>query len=285
MNHIQQIRVLFAHRNWLAALLAVSLLPQLATPTYGVVVGDFEVLVAESPRFLEAVLKFNRGQITQSQLNVIRDEESCKNPSIRLHDRNRPAIMVINKSAQANQLTQFVIDIQQTGYDFGVGDIATDGFNSQPVMKSDKSDAGVGATGVFGTDHTQLVVNLTGLAAGMAAIFRVDLDPVPVVDTLFPDYRAILLGGDAGNGPTAPSLISATFAMAGMPDRKVPPQEWQGNFSGPITGAGTLEVYHLQTVSEMFGTDGGIGVPEPASLAMMAMCGICLVGLGRKRLS
>ena len=93
-------------------------------------------MIGESPRYLEAILKFQREEITASELYVIKYEESCKNPSIRLWDRNRPALLLQNTSNQDNFISSFVIDLVEAGFEFGSGDVANDGFNGTGSARS-----------------------------------------------------------------------------------------------------------------------------------------------------
>ena len=249
-----------------------------ANVSQAIVIGNYSFMIGESDRYLEAILDFNRGEIDNNQLMEIRKEESCKNPSIRLQQRNRPAILVQNTSSQANELSTFVIDLKQAGFEFGLGDNPPEGFNGTPVSPTTRSDPGVGVTGVLANGNTELVLTFTGLGPNDAAIFRVDLDPVPMLNNLFPDYREVMMGSDAGNGPTDPALIQATFSMAGMPDAMTP----QTALIGPetVTNPGLLEVYHAQAPTSQFGQDGTT-IPEPASATMLVFTALGL--LGRKR--
>ncbi|TWU20393.1 PEP-CTERM sorting domain-containing protein [Bythopirellula polymerisocia] len=269
-------------RYSLASLAALVLVGLAASTSHAVVIGNFNFMIGESDRYLEAILDFNRGEITQAQLNAIHHEESCKNPSIRLQQRNRPAILVQNLSAQENELSTFVIDLKQAGFSFGLGDSPSEGFNGTPVSPTNRSDPGVGVTGVLDATNTKLTLSFTGLTSTPsiqnAAIFRIDLDPTPFISALYPDYREVLLGSDAGNGPTDPAMVQATFSMTGMPDATTP----LTTLNGPptVSDAGLLEVYHAQTPTNMFETDGGT-IPEPATASLL---GIAMLGLiGRRR--
>lgn len=267
-----------------ASLAGLLLVGAITSTSQAIVIGNYSFMIGESERFLEAILDFNRGEIDQAQLDAIHLEESCKNPSIRLQQRNRPAILIQNVSAQENDISTFVIDLKQAGFEFGLGDNATEGFNGSPISLSNRSDPGVGATASLDATNTKLTINFTGLTSTAsiqnAAIFRIDLDPSPMVNTLFPDYREVLLGADAGNGPSDPAIVQATFSMAGMPDVMSIPTVLNG--PDTVSNAGLLEIYHAQTPTGMFGTDGGTGIPEPATASLL---GIMVLGLlSRRRL-
>jgi hypothetical protein len=250
-----------------------------STSAFALINGDYNVMLGESPRYLEAIIKHQRGDITASELYVIKYEESCKNPSIRLWDRNRPAFLIQNTSAvgEANSVSSFTIDLTQAGFEFGVGDTAPDGFNGNVALPNIRTDAGVTITSanyLLG-DTTKVQVNFTGLTQGKFAIFRLDLDPVPMVNYLYPDYRVVILGAN-GNSP---ALVSATFSEAGQPDASTPFTAFIGGIQGNI-GSGLLEVYHNQSRTDMFDMDGTI--PEPSSFALLAIAGMGWVSLRRR---
>lgn len=259
-------------RSQLIALLAMVTVCSGASTSWAVINGDFNLMIGESPRYLDAILKFKRQEITASELYVIKYEESCKNPSLRLWDRNRPALLLQNTSDEENFVSSFVIDIKQAGYAFGTGDGAGDGFTSY-VQQDPRSDAGVTVSAnLIADDPTKLQLNFTGLSKGKAALFRIDLDPVPVVNVLYPDYRGIILGADTGQGPTDPALISATFSRDGMPDATTPAAPFNGNIQTTIS-SGMLEVYATQSRTDMFDFNGGTVIPEPATVSLLALAG------------
>jgi hypothetical protein len=250
-----------------------------SSSAFALINGDYNVMLGESPRYLEAIVKMQRGDITPSELYVIKYEESCKNPSIRLWDRNRPAFLIQNTSAvgEANSVSSFTIDLTQAGFEFGTGDGPTDGFNGNIALPNIRTEAGVTITGAnyVAGDTTKVQVNFTGLTQDKFAIFRLDLDPVPMVNYLYPDYRAVILGAN-GNSP---ALVSATFSEAGQPDASTPFSAFVGGIQNNIN-SGLLEVYHNQSRTDMFDLDGTI--PEPSSFALLAIAGMGLAGIRRR---
>lgn len=263
----------------------------LASAEAGFVAGSYQVDIGESVRQLDALLKLQRGEISTSMYNDINMQEMCRNPSIRLIDRNRPAILLQNTSDESsdNELSQFTIDLQELGYEFGNGDFNPDIFEGALSFLSPMSDAGISISSSYGTvsdsdptiDHTKLVLDISGLTAGKAVMFRFDIDPVPMIDFLYPDYRMVVLGGDGGSGPSDPALISATFS-SGEGDQAMSTstdfRELRGEFQEDIT-SGVLEAYGAQSNATMT-SQSDMTIPEPSAGALL-LIGMGLVGIRR----
>ena len=221
-----------ASLRWLLASLVTILFVCTSAPAKaGFVSGSYRVDIGESERLLEAMLDHDDGNITGPQFQAIKMEEMCKNPSLRLIDRNRPALVLQNTSDPntGNEISQFTIDLQEFGFEFGNGDFNPDPFNGFLTILSNRSDSGISMSSSYGTisdidpteDRSKLVLDIAGLTPGKALFFRLDLDPNPMTDTAFPDYQHVMLGGDIGdgNGAADPSLISAVFAAGTGDDR------------------------------------------------------------------
>jgi len=252
----------------------------------GTISGSYLISMGESTRLLQAELRESRNEISAEQLASIAQSESCKNPSTRLQNRNRVAMMLQNTSTEANEISSYSIDIQEMGYVFGDGDKSSDGFLGSLVRRDYRTDDGVGISAQFGADMTEIVLNFTGLTAGRAAIFRLDLDPLDQTGLMFPDYRSILLGASNGNGPTQPALNSATFSMAGMPDAQTPMEALNITLDPGLVTSGQLEGYRSQSGSEMYGQSGSTEViPEPSTAVLILAGAAGLMGISLRRTS
>lgn len=254
----------------------------------GFVSGSYKVDIAESGRLLEAMLKVERGLLTPAQLNAIQMEEMCKNPSIRMIDRNRPALVLQNTSDSStqNEISRFTIDLQEFGYVYGTGDFNPDPFAGMLTILSNRSDPGISMSSSFGTvsdtnptiDPTKLVLDIQGLTPGKAMIFRLDLDANPVTTMAFPDYQQVMLGADIGdgNGPGDPALVSAIFAAGQGSNRMTTAtafSEFNPGIEKVLFMAGQIEGYHTQSSSNMYSMDGQTQIPEPAT-ALLLLAGM-----------
>ena len=294
----QQLHVLRIHGvRTLVSTVALLLLAAVSSPAQaGFVNGSFSIAIAESDRLLEAALQEQRDGMSQVQLIAIQHEESCKNPSIRLIDRNRPAIVLQNTSDPntENEISRFTIDLQEFGYEFGNGDFYPDPFAGMLTILSNHSDPGITLVSSYGVsdmdsteDRSKLVLDIGGLTPGKALFFRLDLDPNPMTTVAFPDYQHVMLGADAGdgNGQAAPTLISAVFAAGEGSDQMTTATEPIGFAPGIqeiLTMAGLIEGYHSQAFSQRYSTSGSTEIPEPSTI-MLLLAG--LAGLNRTRRS
>lgn len=229
--------------------------------------------IGESSRVLEASLDLQRGDITQAQFNAIQMTETCKSPSARLQDRNRPWMLVWNTSAADDAIESVTVDLTQAGFELGDGDVTGDGFDGLLSMLSNRSDAGVSlSSAVYGGDNTEVVLSFSGLSKGVAAVFRIDIDQ-PGGISMFPDFREAMMGGDVGYGAGTPAKMTTEFAS----DATVLSSF---GLAGVLTGAGVSEAYHAQGMSPVVPSTT---VPEPTSLVMLLTSLAAATWVRRKR--
>jgi len=259
----------------LSFLLGFMAFAVLGTANHAQAQNSFNIQLGESPRLLEALYNNSRGLLSDSDLAEIDFEETCVNPVARYQNRNRFSVLVENTST-TNSLTTFSLDLEALGFEFGDGDFDGDGFLGSLAMDMGRSSPGVSLSGAYGVDMTELVVSFSGLAAGDAAIFRVDLDPSAsnTSGIRFPDYREAVLGANgndvalvdvgfsSGNQFTDVPFMAGTFTEA-IDSSKIEPYGAQGH-SGRFGSGGPG--------SFSFGISGG-EIPEP-STALLFLAGI-----------
>ena len=282
---------------WLLATLMAALFVWSGTPALaGPVSGSFKIDIGESERLLGAMVDREHGDISDAQFAGIQMEEMCRNPSLRLIDRNRPSLVLQNTSDPntGNEISQFTIDLEEMGYEFGNGDFNPDPFAGALTILSNRSDSGISMSSSYGTvsdvdltqDRSKLVLDINGLTPGKAMFFRLDLDSNPVTTMAFPDYQHVMLGGDLGdgNGPADPALISAVFAAGEGSNRMTSatePSQFDPGIDKILDMAGMIEGYHSQSYSEFYSATGGTDqIPEPAT-AMLMLAGAIAVGASR----
>ena len=215
--------------------------------------------IGESARLLEASLQLQRGEISQAEFNAIQLTETCKSPSARLQDRNRPWMLVWNTSTDPDEVSTVTIDLTEPGFEFGDGDMAGDGFDGFLSLLSNRSDAGAALdSATYGSDNSELVLNFSGLSQDVAAIFRVDLDE-PGGMTMFPDFREAMMGADTGDGPGNLATMTTDFTSG---------ESTIASFgrAGPLSTSGVAEAYHGQTMSMV---TPSTTIPEPTSLMLL----------------
>ncbi len=253
--------------------------------------GTYSISVGESERILAAEIELQRGLITPMQLNSVVFQETCMNPSTRLHLRNRFAVSITNDASSQGDISSVTIDLTDAGFAFGNGDIPTDGFNGNYLKETLYFDDGVGVTAVPFldlNDRSMLTLNFTDLTPGRSVIFRLDLDNNPDNGALT-DYRNPLFGVDVGGtGTTTPAEVSATFTSGigvNQMSQSTAFVPFSHNFSAAelsaLAFAAPIEPYSSLSQSEVFGQSGRT-VPEPASGAI-ALLGMAILGSMRRR--
>ena len=280
-GHPMMILRAVAHSRFALGLLALGLMTFAATGV-AQAQNNFNVRLGESPRLLEATLHNTQGSLSDMDLMDIIMEESCVNPVARYQNRNRFSVLVENTSTTGNLLTSFTLDLVELGYEFGDGDFAADGFNGSLAMDMGRSDAGVSLSGSYGSDASELVVNFSGLSAGKAAIFRVDLDPSAsnTSGMLYPDYREAVLGANGNELALVDVAFSSGKQFADLP--------FMTDIHGDVIDTRVLEAYHSQAPSGRDPDSGvptflsGDVVPEPTS-AILFLLGVAGMLSVRKR--
>jgi len=265
------------------ALLATSLSQQAwAAPPTNVA---FSLTMSPSARTLNALDEFGEGS---TEFMDVWKDASWDNHHLRIHARNKPALMLINDDTSEAPITSFSITINEGPYKFGSGDFITDNFNGFIRENPLFTDAGVSITGSsLSADEKTLTVNFDGLTQGRKVIFNLDLDPTDGSVFPYPDYRVVLCGSptsgvDPGN---MPATIAATFTSTTMgppnntrtlamdlpKDDNVP--EYFEHF---IRAAKDMEMIEFK--------EKEVAIPEPSSLLLaLAMSGV--VSLARRRRS
>jgi len=296
-KRIRQYRGRHTPGCWLLAALMAALFVWSGTPAQaGPVSGSFKIDIGESERLLGAMVDREHGNINDAQFAGIQMEEMCRNPSLRLIDRNRPSLVLQNTSDpnSGSEISQFTIDLEEFGYEFGNGDFDPDPFAGALTILSNRSDSGISMSSSYGTisdvdltqDPSKLVLDINGLTPGKAMFFRLDLDANPVKTMAFPDFQHVMLGGDIGdgNGPADPALISAVFAAGEGSNRMTAatePSPFDPGIDRILDMAGMIEGYHSQSFSEFYSASGGTDqIPEPTTLMLM-LAGAGVVGSSR----
>ena len=272
MNNTRQTYWLsFGKLNFLVAICAL-VLASVASQVSAQSSVQFEI--GESARLLRASLDLQNGDISQVEFDAIKMTETCKSPSARLQDRNRPWMMVWNTSAAADDVATVTVDLTESGFEFGDGDVPGDGFAGLlSMLSSSQTDAGVSLdSAVYGSDTTELELNFSGLSQGLAAIFRVDIDE-PGGIAMFPDFREAMLGADTGGGPGQRATMTADFT-SGATTISMFPQ------AAPLSSSGVAEAYHGQTMSMVVPSTV---IPEPTSIALLLAGVAGIVAMRRSR--
>lgn len=130
-------------------------------------------------------------------------------PFQRIADRNMPWIEITNEGESTAQITQFLMTIGDTDFNFSNVHFGA------PIMPSVHNPAGIGLTATIDDSGSnagnQLMVNFTGFDPGETVRFRIDIDPDDPDAFPHPDFRRVLFDMN-GNDPSDNSRVQLQYS-------------------------------------------------------------------------
>jgi hypothetical protein len=265
-----------------ALLLTAIAVTGASRPAWAVVPSPtgFTLDISPNSRVLDALDAKNDGLISASQYYDIKYDESCDNPHLRIHARNKPAIMITNDANSAAPITSFTLQINEGPYVFGTGDIASDNFSGF-IKNTMYTDAGVNIIGnSVSADQKLLTVNFEGLGAGKMAIFHIDLDTTDANSFVYPDYRMVLFGAPLeGESPTDPATSAATFTNStAAPNSKTLTIGFTQETDTPQFANENIRSYSQMDKMEVI----HLRIPEP-NAAVLVLAGLATLAVRARR--
>ena len=205
-------------------------------------------------------------------------------PYQRIADRNMPWIEITNEGQSTGEITQFLMTIGDTAFNF------SDVHFGDPIMPSDHNPVDIGIDASIlqtGSDAgNQLVLNFTGFDPGETVRFRVDIDPDDPDAFPHPDFRRVLFDMN-GNDPTDNARVQLQFSNDAT-TIDTPALLLDDYAVNPLAGIfvsfeqANIRPYSWMEPVEVFELGDQTVIPEPSTWSI-AVLAVAAVGLWSRR--
>lgn len=195
-------------------------------------------------------------------------------PYQRIADRNMPWIEVTNAGESTAQITQFLMTIGDTDFNF------SDDHFGNPIFASANNPAGIDLDGDIQSSGNQLVIDFTGFDPGETVRFRVDIDPDDPDAFPHPDFRRVLFDMN-GSTVTDNAQIQLRYSH-GTSTFDTPPRFLEDYAVNPLAGIfvsfeqASIRPYTWMEPVEVFEVSDRAVIPEPSTSSIAAL--VLLVG-------
>ncbi len=204
----------------------------------------------------------------------------------RLADRNMPTIEITNNNSSSAAIVGLRFTIGDTRYNFGSSIFGTPAkkvtSDGTTTLQTVNTNAGNGS--LVG-DILNLTLGGGGILAGDSFRFKVDLDVDANQAGLYPhpDFRKVLFDMN-GNLVTDNMVVTAIYADTMASTLSLTLEDYDVTGPQAIYSNGTLRPYSVMEGVDVFG--GPVltqnEIPEPATLALVALAGLGLVVANRR---
>ena len=238
--------------------------------------GDGPITAAYTVNISSKELVLESPNDPNAQLNAMWD-----NPYQRIADRNMPWVEVVNAVESTSDITQYIMSIGDEAFHF------SDAHFGSLIMESDTDSAGVSLVANVINGGDTLVIDIAGLNPGDTARFRVDIDPDDPAAFPHPDFRLVFFDMN-GNSNADNSDVSLRFAEITDPVTVTLPNTLPDfAVNGPLYFNTHIRPYNVMEHVDTFTIGDSVtvtqGVPEPSTLALIAMLGLTLGTVSYRR--
>lgn len=205
----------------------------------------------------------------------------------RLADRNMPTIEITNYNASSAAIVGLLFTIGDTRYNFGSSVFGT---AAKPAVSDGTTSISTASTAAANGSLAGDILNLTlgggGIAAGDSFRFKIDLDVDAGQVGLYPhpDFRKVLFDMN-GSNPLDNMVVTAIYADDMSTALAYTLEDYDVTGNQAIYSNGTIRPYSVMEGVDVFG--GPVltqnEIPEPATLALVALAGLGLVVANRRK--
>jgi hypothetical protein len=196
-------------------------------------------------------------------------------PFQRIMDRNMPWIEITNEGNSTAQITEFLLTIGDTNFNFSTAHFGG------PIMESTTNPADIGISASVDSGGDLLVLNLTNFDPGEIIRFRIDIDPDDPDGFPHPDFRRVLFDMN-GNNPSDNAEVELQFSN-GITSSRFGQTLPDFTVEGPIFSESNIRPYSAMEPVGVFEITDQVPIPEPSTWILAALVMAASLALSKRQ--